>query len=94
MGTTSFHVSIALSFSTYLILSFTQLLLYSAVKNFAGLRSDLNRDSPLVGLRILSLPRKRFRGAKSEERGFGGFSPCNSLFPNCTETLATQANEY
>ena len=46
----------------------------------------------------VSLRSKRFRGAKSEERGFRRFArekfgePCNSLLPNRTETLATQAS--
>ena len=50
-----------------------------------------------------SLRSNRFRGAKSEERGFRccarakngaralHLSPCNSLLPNFPETLATQA---
>ena len=42
-----------------------------------------------------SLRSKRFRGVweqrNTEERDFRHFSRCNSLLPNSTETLATQA---
>ena len=59
---------------------------------------------------FFSLRSKRFREAKSEERGFRRFiyrpeilssrtaqknlSPWNSLLPNLTETLATQAKFF
>ena len=47
--------------------------------------------TPVLTGKESSMRSKRFRGAKSEERGFRHLSPCNSLLPNRTETLATQA---
>ena len=76
--------------------------------------NGLNRSDEHVESRspcVDSLCSKRFRGARSEERGFrrcarakngarakigrrGFFSShCNSLFPICTETLATQESK-
>ena len=54
-------------------------------------------NSEWANLVSYSLRSKRFSGTKSEERSFRRFaralhiSPCSSLLPNRTETLATQA---
>ena len=50
-----------------------------------------SKERPRNGVFGILPARKMGREPKKERWGYVHSSPCNSLLPNCTETLATQA---